>query len=112
MIHSDAEAGIVDGAGRYKVDRYPDIGMDNDSTDLILTLYCEQEITEYAARELLDDKTVDCYNERMKEARRLSGPHRTTSDGMDEWPDDVPMPYGHLPEEDYWVEDSVAAEDV
>lgn len=77
--------------------------MDNDTTDLILTLYCEQEISEYAARELLDDETIDRYNDKIKEVRRISGHHRDGG-GMNEWPDDVPLPYGHLPEEEYYVD--------
>lgn len=77
--------------------------MDHDTRDLILNLYSEEEISEYAARVLLDDETVDRYNDTLEQARRLSGHHRA-GDGMEEWPDDVPMPYGHIPKEEYYVE--------
>jgi hypothetical protein len=77
--------------------------MDNDTTDLILTLYSEEEISEYAARTLLDDETIDCYNDTLEAAGRIAG-HQDGGDGMAEWPDDIPMPYGHLSEEEYYVE--------
>ena len=77
--------------------------MDNDTTDLILTLYSEEEISEYAARMLLDDETIDRYNDTLEQASRMAG-HQEGSEGMAEWPDDVPMPYGHIPEEEYYVE--------
>lgn len=77
--------------------------MDNDTTDLILTLYSKEEISEYAARMLLDDETIDCYNDTLEEAGRMAG-HQHGGDGMAEWPDNVPMPYGHLSEEEYYVE--------
>lgn len=81
--------------------------MDKDTTDLILNLYCEEEISQYAARALLDDETIDRYNDKMEQARRMSGHHRG-GEGMDEWPDNVPLPYGHLPEEEYYVDDALA----
>lgn len=77
--------------------------IDNDTTDLILTLYSEEEISEYAARMLLNDETIDRYNETLAEAGRIAG-HLDSGGGMAEWPDDVPLPYGHLSEEDYYVE--------
>lgn len=77
--------------------------MDNDTKDLILNLYCEEEISEYAARMLLDDETIDCYNDTLEQAGRIAG-HQRGGDGMAEWPDDVPMPYGHIPKEEYYVE--------
>jgi hypothetical protein len=40
--------------------------MDNDTTDLILTLYSEEELSEYAARMLLDDDTIDRYTTHSK----------------------------------------------
>lgn len=78
--------------------------MDNDTTDLILNLYREDEISEYAARELLDDETIDRYNAKMEQTRRIFGYHRGGR-RMDNWPDDVPLPYGHLPEDEYHVGD-------
>lgn len=77
--------------------------MDNDTKDRILNLYCEEELSEYAARVLLDDETIDRYNEKLRQAGRMSGHHRG-SEGMAEWPDDIPMPYGPLPKEEYYVE--------
>lgn len=78
--------------------------MDDDTTDLILNLYREDEISEYAARELLDDETIDRYIDKMEQTRRMFGHHRE-GEGMNEWPDDVPLPYGHLPEDEYYVGD-------
>lgn len=77
--------------------------MDNDTTDLIFALYNEEEISEYAVRMLLDDETIDRYDVKLEEAGRIAG-HQTSSDEMIEWPDNIPMPYGHLPEEEYYVE--------
>ena len=76
---------------------------DNDTTDLILTLYREEEISEYAARMLLNGETINRYNDTLKEASRMVG-HQRGREEMAEWPDDVPMPYGHIPKEEYYVE--------
>ncbi|QLD89089.1 hypothetical protein HWV07_08615 [Natronomonas salina] len=84
--------------------------MDTDTTDLILTLYAEQEISEYAARELLDDETIDHYNEKLEQARHLSG-QQSGGDAIHEWPDDMPLPYGHLSEDEYYGTDSFATDD-
>jgi hypothetical protein len=77
--------------------------MDNDTTDLILTLYSEEELSEYGARMLLDDETIDRYNDSLEAAGQIAG-QQTGGEGMAEWPDDIPMPYGHLSEEEYYVE--------
>ena len=77
--------------------------MDNDTTDLVLTLYSEEELSEYAARMLLNDDTIDRYNDMLEEAGRIAA-HQSGGEGMAEWPDDIPMPYGHLSEEEYYVE--------
>jgi hypothetical protein len=77
--------------------------MDNDTTDLVLTLYSEEEISEYAARMLLDDETIDRYNDAREEAGQIGG-GQTGGNGMAKLPDDIPMPYGHLSEEEYFVE--------
>ena len=92
-----------DCAVKHIVTQHTGAGMDNDTTDLILNLYTEEEISEYAARVLLDDETIDRYNEKIEQAGRRFGQHHT-GDEMDEWPDDVPMPYGHIPKEEYYVE--------
>lgn len=83
--------------------------MDTDTTDLILTLYAEQEISEYAARELLDDETIDHYNEKLEQARQMSEQHGG-GESIQEWPDDMPLPYGHLSEDEYYGTDSVATD--
>lgn len=77
--------------------------MDNDTTDLILTLYSEEELSEYAARMLLDDDTIDRYNDTLEAASHIAG-HQSSNDGLGKWPDDIPMPYGPLSEEEYYAE--------
>jgi hypothetical protein len=77
--------------------------MDNNITNLILTLYSEEEISEYSARMLLDDDTIDRYNDTLEEAGRIAG-HQNSGDEMAEWLDDIPMQHGHLTEEEYYVE--------
>lgn len=85
--------------------------MDNHTTDLILELYREKEISEYAARQLLDDETIDQLIANLKESRRMVGHQCGEDDEEGEWPDDVPLPYGHLPEEEYYGADPLATED-
>lgn len=77
--------------------------MNNDTTDLILTLYSEEELSEYAARMLLDDETINRYDNSLEKTGRITG-HETRSDEMGTWPDDIPMPYGPLSEEEYYAE--------
>lgn len=77
--------------------------MEDDTTELILALYREGEITEYAVRRLLDDETIDQLVTNTEQSRPVL--EREGDDGEGDWPDDVPLPYGHLPEEEYYVAD-------
>lgn len=81
--------------------------MDTATKDRILDLYYADEISEYAARELLDDDTIDRFHTTMNQPHQTVGQQRDSST-MTDWPDEVPLPYGHLPQEEYYQTDSLA----
>lgn len=84
--------------------------MDNDSTDLIISLYRDGEITEYAARTLVGDEAFE--DAEGPEGMLDRDPGQSISAGaLAEWPDDVPLPYGHLPKEEYYVDGALADDD-
>lgn len=79
--------------------------MDNDTTDLVLELYHEGEVSEYAVRALLDDESIDLSATETKQSPPTVEGRSGEDDGESVWTDDAPMPYGHLPEEEYYVAD-------
>lgn len=79
--------------------------MDNDTTDLILELYREGEISEYAVGKLLDDESIDRPTAETKPSKETVGRGSVADDEGHVWTDDAPLPYGHLPEEEYYVAD-------
>jgi hypothetical protein len=79
--------------------------MDNDTTALIQELYREGEISEYAVGKLLDDESIDRSAAETTPSPPTAGGRTGEDDGESVWTDDAPMPYGHLPEDEYYTAD-------
>lgn len=84
-------------------DQYTRPVVNTDTTALVLELFREDELSEYAARQLLDDETVDGFLAETEQSRRAAVTHPSGDEEASVWSDEVPLPYGHLSEEEYYA---------